>query len=47
MRLLRHALAHDYLIECADTALPDALAAAPELLDTVRRVLHYVDMKRY
>ncbi|MFN7811781.1 MAG: hypothetical protein ACK5SI_03845 [Planctomycetia bacterium] len=47
MRLLRNAIAHDYLIESADTVLADALAAAPELLDTVRRVLHYVDMKRY
>ena len=47
MRLLRNAIAHDYLIESADTVLADALAAAPELLVTVSRVLHYVEMKQY
>lgn len=47
MRLLRNAIAHDYLIESADTVLADALAAAPELAETVRRVLLYVTMKQY
>jgi hypothetical protein len=47
MRLLRNAIAHDYLIESADTVLADALAAAPEILETVRRVLRYVETKQY
>ena len=47
MRLLRNAIAHAYLIESADTVLADALAAAPELAETVRRVLRYVTMKQY
>jgi hypothetical protein len=47
MRLLRNAIAHDYLIESADTVLADALAAAPELVETVRRVLRYVETKQY
>lgn len=47
MRLLRNAIAHDYLIESADTVLADALTAAPELAETVRRVLRYVTMKQY
>lgn len=47
MRLLRNAIAHDYLIESADAVLADALAAAPELAETVRRVLRYVTMKQY
>ena len=47
IRLLRNAIAHDYLIESADTVLADALAAAPELAETVQRVLRYVTMKRY
>lgn len=47
MRLLRNAIAHDYLIESADTVLADALAVAPELAETVRRVLCYVETKKY
>lgn len=47
LRLLRNAIAHDYLIESADRVLTESLAAAPELLDTVARVLHYVGVKRY
>lgn len=47
LRLLRNAIAHDYLIESADTVLADALAAAPELAETVRRVLRYVEIKQY
>ena len=47
LRLLRNAIAHDYLIESADRVLPDAIAAAPELLDTVRRLVRYVAEKRY
>ncbi len=45
LRLLRNAIAHDYLIESADRVLAEALVAAPELLDTARRILRYVSDK--
>ena len=45
LRLLRNAIAHDYLIESADRVLAESLVAAPELLDTVRRILCYVNDK--
>lgn len=41
LRMLRNAIAHDYLIESADRVLHEALAAAPELLDAVERILRY------
>ena len=47
LRLLRNAIAHDYLIESADRVLTEALAAAPELTDAVQRVIRYVETKRY
>ncbi len=47
MRLLRNAIAHDYLIESADSVLADALHAAPELAETVRRIIDYVRTKQY
>ena len=45
LRLLRNAIAHDYLIESADRVLAESLVAAPELLDTVHRILRYVNDK--
>ncbi|MFM8413721.1 MAG: hypothetical protein ACKOCX_03255 [Planctomycetota bacterium] len=47
LRLLRNAIAHDYLIESADRVLAEALIAAPELLDTASRILRYVSAKGY
>lgn len=47
LRLLRNAIAHDYLIESADSVLRESLAAAPELLDTAERLLRYVEEKNY
>lgn len=47
LRLLRNAIADDYLIESADRVLTEALAAAPELTDAVQRVVRYVETKRY
>jgi hypothetical protein len=47
LRLLRNAIAHDYLIESADRVLTEALAASPELTDAVQRVVRYVETKRY
>jgi hypothetical protein len=47
LRLLRTAIAHDYLIESADRVLGESLAAAPELLETVERLLRYVAKKDY
>ncbi len=47
LRMLRNAIAHDYLIESADRVLAEALAAAPEMLSTVQRISHYVTAKRY
>ena len=47
LRLLRNAIAHDYLIESADRVLGESLAAAPELLETVERLLRYVGKKDY
>ena len=47
LRLLRNAIAHDYLIESADRVLTEALAAAPELTDAVQCVVRYVETKRY
>ena len=47
LRMLRNAIAHDYLIESADRVLLDALAAAPELLETAERLVRYVEQKRY
>jgi len=45
LRLLRHAIAHDNLIESADRVLAESLVAAPELLETVSRILRYVSAK--
>jgi hypothetical protein len=45
LRLLRNAIAHDYLIESADRVLRESLMAAPELLQTVQRLLRYVGEK--
>jgi hypothetical protein len=47
LRLLRNAIAHDYLIESADRVLRESLAAAPELIETAQRVGHYVVAKQY
>ncbi len=47
LRLLRNAIAHDYLIESADRVLSESLVAAPELLDTVSRILRSVSDKGY
>ena len=47
LRLLRNAIAHDYLIESADRVLADAIVAAPELLEAVSRVARYAAEKRY
>ena len=47
LRLLRNAITHDYLIESVDRVLAESLAAAPELLDAVQRVIAYVADKRY
>lgn len=47
LRLLRNAIAHDYLIESADRVLAESLTAAPELLDTASRILRYVGEKGY
>lgn len=47
LRMLRNAIAHDYLIESADRVLKEALTAAPELLETAERVTHYVAQKGY
>ena len=47
LRLLRNAIAHDYLIESDDSVLRESLAAAPELIETAQRVGHYVVAKEY
>ncbi len=47
LRMLRNAIAHDYLIESADRVLHDALAASPELIETADRVVRYVGQKGY
>jgi len=47
LRMLRNAIAHDYLIESADRVLLDTLAASPELLETADRLVCYVDQKQY
>lgn len=47
LRLLRNAIAHDYLIESADRVLLDSLASAPELIDAARRVFEYVAAKHH
>ena len=47
LRLLRNAIAHDYLIESADRVLRESLAAAPELTETAERVGSYVATKGY
>lgn len=47
LRLLRNAIAHDYLIESADRVLRESLAAAPELIETAERVGSYVATKGY
>lgn len=47
LRMLRNAIAHDYLIESADRVLLDALTTAPELIETTRCVLDYVRTKGY
>lgn len=47
LRLLRNAITHDYLIESADRVLAESLAAAPELIAAVQRVIAYVTAKGY
>lgn len=47
LRMLRNAIAHDYLIESADRVLHDALAASPELIETADRFVRYVGQKGY
>jgi uncharacterized protein YutE (UPF0331/DUF86 family) len=47
LRVLRNAIAHDYLIESADRVLIDALNAAPELLATATALDAYVRVKKY
>ena len=47
LRMLRNAIAHDYLIESADRVLLDTLAASPELLETADQLVRYVDQKHY
>ncbi|MFM7291377.1 MAG: hypothetical protein ACKO6B_09105, partial [Planctomycetia bacterium] len=47
VRMLRNSIAHDYLIESADKVLHEALAAAPELIETAERVARYVGHKGY
>ncbi len=47
LRMLRNAIVHDYLIESADRVLAEALAAAPEMLSTVQRIIRYVAEKGY
>jgi hypothetical protein len=47
LRLLRNAIAHDYLIDSADRVLHEALATAPELIDAAQRVTRYVIAKGY
>jgi hypothetical protein len=47
LRMLRNAIAHDYLIESADRVLVDALAASPELLQTAEHLVRYVEQRRY
>jgi len=47
LRLLRNAIAHDYLIESADRVLRESLATAPELIETAERVGSYVATKGY
>ena len=47
LRLLRNAIAHDYLIESADRVLREALTAAPELIETAECIGRYVHAKGY
>ncbi|MFM8292568.1 MAG: hypothetical protein ACKOC4_12845 [Planctomycetia bacterium] len=47
LRLLRNAITHDYLIESADRVLAESLAAAPELIAAVQRVIAYATAKGY
>ena len=47
LRLLRNAIAHDYLIESADRVLRESLTAAPELIETAECVGRYVHAKGY
>lgn len=47
LRMLRNAIAHDYLIEGADRVLQESLAASPELIETAERLLRYVGQQRY
>lgn len=47
LRMLRNAIAHDYLIESADSVLGEALSAAPEIIETANRVIRYVGRKDY
>ena len=47
LRLLRNAIAHDYLIESADRVLRESLTAAPELIETAGCVGRYVHAKGY
>ena len=47
LRLLRNAIAHDYLIESVDRVLRESLIAAPELIETAECVGRYVHAKGY
>ena len=47
LRLLRNAIAHDYLIESADRVLRESLTAAPELIETAECIGRYVHAKGY
>ncbi len=47
LRMLRNAIAHDYLIESADRVLQESLAASPELIETATRLMRYVGQKRH
>lgn len=47
LRMLRNAIAHDYLIESADRVLQESLVASPELIETAERLVRYVGKKRY
>ena len=47
LRLLRNAIAHEYLIESVDRVLRESLIAAPELIETAECVGRYVHAKGY
>lgn len=47
LRMLRNAIAHDYLIESADRVLRESLESSSELIETAERLVRYVGQKRY